>query len=224
MLKREDYPNITFWFRHEYLAALAEDKITSLDGAPVRAPGTEFHEADDDDDDAHGEDGTAVHEHSTGVAKGKRGRGRASQGQNVKMRYIQHENGEIIDGWRATDIRRYARSIFVEFALEGKVFHSWVEGVDAASRTSYYRDMITRFPEVGLCELDWKSEQIASDIYSQWRSNWLNKQEGSEKTKGKGSKRHVDEDSKDPSYKKMKSSTLGSALTDNSDMVCIRRL
>ena len=96
--------------------------------------------------------------------------------------------------------------------------------MDAASRTSYYRDMVARFPEVGLCELDWKSEQIASDIYSQWRSNWLNKQEGSEKTKGKGSKRLVDEDSKDPSYKKMKPSTQGSTFTDNSDMVCIRCL
>lgn len=215
---------ITYWFRHEYLAALAEDKVACLDDAPVRAPDAGFHEVDDDEDDIHGEDGTGLHGQSSGAPKGKRGRGRASQGHNVKMRYLQHENGEIIDGWRASDIRRYARSIFVGFAFEGKVFHSWVEGVDAASRTSYYRDMLTRFPEVGFCELDWKSEQIASDIYSQWRSNWINKHElGSEKTKGKGSKRLADEDSKDPSYKKVKSSTLGSAFADVSDTVCIRR-
>jgi hypothetical protein len=35
VLKREDYPNITFWFRHEYFAALAEDKITSVDDVVV---------------------------------------------------------------------------------------------------------------------------------------------------------------------------------------------
>lgn len=216
MLKREDYPNITYWFRHEYFSALAEDKITSVDDAPVQ--GAEHAEADDDDDD-----GTGVHEQSSGASKSKRGKGRASLGQNVKMRYLQHENGNVIDGWRASDIRRYARSIFVGFALQGKVFQSWVEGVDAASRTSYYRDMVARFPEVGLCELDWKSEQIASENYSQWRSNWINKQEA-EKTKGKSlPKRLVEESLKDPSHKKMKisksrSETPGSS-PDISDLV-----
>ena len=205
MLKREDYPNITYWFRYEYFSALTEDKITSVDDdAPVKARGAEYNEANDDDNDGNGDDGAGIHEQSNGVPKGKRGKGRASQGENVKMRYLQHENGDIIDGWRATDIRRYARSIFVGFALQGKMFQSWVEGADAASRTSYYRDMMARFPEVGLCELDWKSEQIASEIYSQWRSNWVNKQEA-EKTKGKSSsKRLVEESLKDPSHKKMK--------------------
>lgn len=226
MLKREDYPNITYWFRHEYFSALAEDKITSVDDAPVKAQGAEHNEADDDDDDGNGEDDNGQ---SNGAPKAKRGKGRASQGQNVKMRYIQHENGEVIDGWRASDIRRYARSIFVGFALQGKVFQSWVEGVDAASRTSYYRDMVARFPEVGLCELDWKSEQIASEIYSQWRSNWINKQEA-DKTKGKSSpKRLVEEFLNDASHKKMKPSksrsesvTPGSSPMDFSDSVCVK--
>ncbi|KJA25530.1 hypothetical protein HYPSUDRAFT_199677 [Hypholoma sublateritium FD-334 SS-4] len=217
VLKREDYPRITFWFRHEYLAALAEDKIASIDDVPVKAPVGEYNEADDEDDDGNGEDGTGINEQSNGSLKGKRGKGRAAQGQNVKMRYLQHENGDIIDGWRASDIRRYARSIFVGFALQGKVFQSWVEGADAASRTSYYHDMAARFPEVSLCELDWKSEQIASEIYSQWRSNWNNKHEPSEKTKGKSSKRLVDESLKEFSSKKMKSATLGSLPTDVSD-------
>jgi hypothetical protein len=141
------------------------------------------------------------------------------------MRYLQHEDGNVIDGWRASNIRRYARSIFVGFALQGKVFQSWVEGVDAASRTSYYRDMVARFPEVGLCELDWKIEQIASENYSQWRSNWTSKQEV-EKTKGKSlPKRLVEESLKDPSHKKIKISKSRSksvtpgSLPDNTDLV-----
>lgn len=176
-----------YWFRHEYFAALAEDRITCVDNAPVQ--GDEHNEVDDDND-GDGEDGTGVHEQSSGAPKGKRGKGRASQGLNVKMCYIQHENSSIIDGWRAMDIRRYTRSIFVGFALEGKVFHSWVEGADAASCTSYYGDMVARFLELGLCELDWKSEQIASEIYSQWRGHWMNKQEA-EKTKGKASSKRA---------------------------------
>ena len=213
-----------YWFHHEYLAALAEGRITSIDDAPVKTQDAEHNEADDDDD---GEEGIGVHEQPSGVPKGKRGKGRASQGENVKMRYIQHENSGIIDGWRGMEIRRYARSIFVGFALEGKLFHSWVEGVDATSRTNYYRDMVARFPEVGLCELDWKSEQIASEIYSQWRTHWINKQE--EKSKGKtSSKQQFEENSKDDSsHKKTKvlasmsnSVSLDPSPVDFSDSVC----
>jgi hypothetical protein len=224
VLKREDYPNITYWFRHEYFSALAEDKIICVDDAPIKVQGAEHAEADDDDDDdGNGEDGTSVHEQSSAAPKGKRGKGRASQGQNVKMRYLQHENGDVIDGWRASDIRRYARSIFVGFAMQGKVFQSWVEGVDAVSRTSFYRDLAARYPEVGLCELDWKSEQIASDIYSQWRGHWLNKQDA-EKTKGKSlSKRLVEESVKNPSHKKKKiSKSRSESPADFSDLVRVR--
>lgn len=211
VLKREDYPKITYWFRHEYLAALAEGRITAIDDAPVKAQGAEHNEFDDDDD---GEEGVGVREQSSGVPKGKRGKGRASQGENVKMCYLQLENGDIIDGWRATEICRYARSVFVGFALDGKVFHSWVEGVDAASRSDYYRQMVARFPEVGLCDLDWKSEQIAGEIYSQWRTNWANKV-GTEKTKGKTSiKQLLDEDLKDDSsHKKTRVLVTTSKLT-----------
>ena len=224
-LKREDYPNVTYWHRHEYQSALAEGKITSIDDAPLYP-----NEADDNDDEGNGEDGATVAEQSGGVAKGKRGKGRASQGQNVKMRYLQHENGDVIDGWRASDIRRFARSIFVGFALQGKVFHSWVEGVDAASRTCFYRDMVARFPELGLCELDWKSEQTASDIYSQWRSNWMNKKEA-EKIKGKNpAKRLVEENMNNGTQKKMKITKSVSEPApvelnpvDPLDLVCLRR-
>jgi hypothetical protein len=220
VLRREDYPKITYWFRHEYFSALGEDKITSVDDAPVKAQDAEHTEVVDDDDDDDGNE-----QSSAPNLKGKRGKGRASQGQNVNMRYLQHETGDVIDGWRATDIRRYARSIFIGFALEGKVFQSWVEGVDAASRISYYRDMVARFPEVGLCELDWKSELIASDIYSQWRGNWINKQEA-EKTKGKSLPKQPVEER--PSHKKMKISKsrsesvtlpVGSSAEDLLDLV-----
>lgn len=145
------------------------------------------------------------------------------------MRYIQHENGDVIDGWRAAEIRRYARSIFVGFALEGKVFQSWAERVDMASRISFYRHMVVRFPELGFCELDWKSEQIAIEIYSQWRGQWMNKQE-LEKTKGRTSlKRLVEDNWKDDSSSKKTKISMSrseSALpdllaVDLSDSVCV---
>ena len=126
MLKREDYPNITYWFRHEYFSALAEDKVTSVDDAPVKVHGAEHAEADDDDDDddgndGNGEDGTGVHEQSSGAPKGKRGKGRALQGQNVKMRYLQHENGDVVAG----EPRTYANlqgQFLLDSHCKGKCF------------------------------------------------------------------------------------------------------
>ena len=143
-----------------------------------------------------------VHEQSSGVPKGKQGKGWASQGENVKMHYIQLENSDIIDGWRAMEICHYARLGFVGLALDSKVFHSWVERVDAATCSDYYHQMVARFPGVGLCDLDWKREQIAGEIYSQWRTHWVSKLE-TEKTKGKSLiKQLLDEDLKDDSSHK----------------------
>ena len=73
-----------------------------------------------------------------------------------------------------------------------------------ASHTSYYCNMVARFLELGLCELDWKSEQISREIYSYWQGSWINKQEA-EKTKGKGlPKQLVEKSLMDPSHEKMK--------------------
>ena len=68
VLKCEDYPNITYWFCNEYLAALAEGRITSIDDAPVKAQGAENNKVDDDDD---GEGGMGVSKQSSGVPKAK---------------------------------------------------------------------------------------------------------------------------------------------------------
>ena len=69
MLKCEDYPNITYWFHHEYVSVLTEDKITFVNNAPFKARSTEHNEANDDD--GNGEDSTGVHEQSSGAPKGK---------------------------------------------------------------------------------------------------------------------------------------------------------
>ena len=51
---------------------LAEDKITSVNDAPVKAQ-SEHTEADGNDNDGNEEDGTGVHEQSSGAPRGKQG-------------------------------------------------------------------------------------------------------------------------------------------------------
>lgn len=104
----------------------------------------------------------------------QRGRGRAAKGINVSMRYVEYENGEMISGDRATEIRRFARSIWVLLAKKGIPPATW-GAADIETRKLYSQEMCTRFPELKLCDLDWKSEQIATDNYPSWHNTWDSK-------------------------------------------------
>jgi hypothetical protein len=46
---------------------------------------------------------------------------------------------------------------------------------DVRMKTQYYTVMNKRFPKLRLCELDWKAEQLATEMYSGWRTQWLAK-------------------------------------------------
>ena len=106
--RREDYPDVQFWTRRDWLDRPGQESDTmALDNS------------------------------------GQRGKARASQGINVTMRYIEDENGTVIDGHRATEVRRYARLIWVHMANNGGLPLSWG-----------------------------KADQIATDNYPSWYKNW----------------------------------------------------
>lgn len=105
-----------------------------------------------------------------------RGRGRAAQGINVAMRYVELEDGTVINGDRAAEIRKFARSIWVSFSKKGPPPSKWGQA-DIEMRKTYCREMVHRFPELGYCDLDWKADQIATDNYPSWYVNWLPKGE-----------------------------------------------
>ena len=91
------------------------------------------------------------------------------------MQYIEHEDGTIIDGQRAADIRRHARSIWVQLTANSAPFVSWCDA-DCTSLKLYYLEMRSRFTELQYCDLDWKTDMIAMDNYPNWRSSWLKRQ------------------------------------------------
>jgi hypothetical protein len=104
----------------------------------------------------------------------QRGRGRAAKGINVSMRYVEFEDGQMISGDRATEIRRFARSIWVLLGNKGTPPVTW-GAADIETRKLYSQEMCTRFPELKLCDLDWKAEQIATDNYPSWHYTWDSK-------------------------------------------------
>ena len=110
---------------------------------------------------------TKVIESST---TGDKGRGPTSI--NVTLRYVEDEQGVVVDGFRASEMRKFARSIWNQLAGAGKAPRSWGKAeLDVASH--YRREMRRRFPELGFCEYDWKADQLATDNYPNWVSNHL---------------------------------------------------
>ena len=103
-----------------------------------------------------------------------RGRTRASLNVNVAMRYVELEDGKAIDGDRATEIRKFARAIWVSFGKRGLAPAKWGQA-DVEIRKQYCQEMNSRFPKLRFCDLDWKSEQIATDNYPSWYTTWASK-------------------------------------------------
>lgn len=96
-LRREDYPNVRFWTRQDWNSAAQLQVLEVDDEAEV------FPDVDEEDEskEPFPENGPA----------GARGRHRSSKGINVAMKYIELEDGTVIDGFRAAEIRRFARSL-----------------------------------------------------------------------------------------------------------------
>ena len=94
-----------------------------------------------------------------------------SQGVNVTMRYVEDESGQMIDGHKASAIHKMACSIWAAFVQHGKAPTKWSQA-DIVVLQSYQREMQQHFPELPLCENNWKAEQIAIDNYPLWRTHY----------------------------------------------------
>lgn len=89
------------------------------------------------------------------------------------MLYVEDENGKAVDGHVASEIRKYARSIWVHIAKTRGAPPKWGDaGVEIAQ--IYRQHMYGRFPILRFCELDWKVDLIATDNYPSWYS-WFKK-------------------------------------------------
>ena len=138
-LNRDDYPNIKFWFKRQWIESL-NDHVTD----------------------------------NTLSVGPQRGRARASLNVDVAMRYVETERGDLIDGDRASEIRKFARAIWVSFGKRGRAPGKWGQA-DVETRKEYCQEMNSRFPELRFCDLDWKSEQVATDNYPSWYTTWASK-------------------------------------------------
>jgi hypothetical protein len=111
---------------------------------------------------------------------GTQGKSRAANGENVSLKFIEDENGNIIDGFKATAMRRFARELWAGLNSIGKAPKTWGK-VDAAVAAQYRNEMEQKFPELRLGDNHWKADLIATLNYPSWYNNNVEKEEQSKR-------------------------------------------
>lgn len=114
------------------------------------------------------------------IGAGAQGKARAAQGENVSLRFVEDENGNVIDGFRATAMRRFAHELWASLNGIGKAPKTWGK-VDAAVAAQYQNEMEQRFAELRLSDNHWKADLIAMLNYPSWYNNNVEKEEHSKR-------------------------------------------
>ncbi|KAA1473442.1 hypothetical protein DENSPDRAFT_851620 [Dentipellis sp. KUC8613] len=103
-----------------------------------------------------------------GQRSGKKGSTRSSKGENVQLLFVENEHGITADGHRAKAIRNLAHDIFEDLYANGVRASSYCRKMPHHAKEYYRTEMATKFPELRLCDVNWKADAIAIIIYPGW--------------------------------------------------------
>ena len=142
-----------------------------------------------------------------GSQEGSRGKTRLAKNINVSMRFVEKEDGQVVDGDRASEMRIFARSVWVTFVELGIEPSSWGQANMDIKKT-YFCEMNKRFYELRLCHSNWKADHIATGQYSRWHVNWLEQQENAGGPSGPADSKRSSNDPMKAATKRLKSDTL----------------
>jgi hypothetical protein len=99
-----------------------------------------------------------------------RGRTLVSQGINKTAKYIEDDSGNPVDGYKLKDMLTHMRSIWSSLLLLHRAPTTWGKA-DIETSRHFHREMRVKFPELALCENDWKADYLATTHYPSWYSN-----------------------------------------------------
>jgi hypothetical protein len=139
---QRDYPDIRFWFKRDYTQAVKDKK--SNDGV------------------------TALNQEAN-----SRGRARLSEGNvNVMCDFIELQDGAVVDGVTAENIRARFRDTFAEQKISAThmqetVPKTWGEA-SAGFKKFLIKEVYDHFPYMQLCDNDWKVHYLAARVYPNW--------------------------------------------------------
>ncbi|KAI9433274.1 hypothetical protein H4582DRAFT_2082423 [Lactarius indigo] len=116
-------------------------------------------------------------------SSGQRGGARAVKGENIMMQYIENADGTPITGDVAAEIWDYACSLWRQLDKCKAAPEKWGNTLKDI-RENYYFEMESKFYVLRLCENHWKSQAIATAIYSQWYNRFVKKRGCAVKSEG----------------------------------------
>ncbi|KAF8897772.1 hypothetical protein BD779DRAFT_1667693 [Infundibulicybe gibba] len=102
-----------------------------------------------------------------GESVGKGGRVRRASGVNVAYLFVEDRNGIPATGEILDRITAHARRVFSELLKSNAAPQKWSQGTPHAQ--NYFRaEMHHEFPDLRLCENNWKADKIATQLYPGW--------------------------------------------------------
>lgn len=142
VLTHDDYPQISYWTKQDYLKEEAERKKVN---------------------------GKA----SMKEAQSQRGSRRLADDENVMLWFIEDQEGNSITGSRAKAARAKARPIWGYLHGQSRL-PGRCNDADIVVRSYYAGEMHREFPELRLCDFDYKAHRIATMTFPNWVKNYKN--------------------------------------------------
>jgi hypothetical protein len=106
-------------------------------------------------------------------AQSQRGSRRLADDENVMFWFIEDEDGNPVAGSRAKAARTKARQIWTYLHGQGRLPGRWNDA-DIVVRNYYAGEMRREFPELRLCDFDYKAYRIATMTFPNWVKNYKN--------------------------------------------------
>lgn len=107
---------------------------------------------------------------STDIVK-HRSRDTTDEELNKTMGYAETAKGTKVGGVQAKAMRRHAQGIWHTYGHLDLAPPKWGKATMDVRR-EYLKEMRQKFPELALCENDWKADQIVTDNYPSWYTNY----------------------------------------------------
>ena len=141
-LKKDDFPAIKFWRQRDYTQYLNSKKKSRRIVDPNNAP--------------YQRGGTRL----------------AESNENVATDYIELEDGQVVEGDKAANIRKRVRDIFKEMKSSAKMVlpKTWSEA-GITERTFFLQELYKDYPYIAFCDDDWKGIFLASRTLSAFHNS-----------------------------------------------------
>ncbi|KAI0058689.1 hypothetical protein BV25DRAFT_1919017 [Artomyces pyxidatus] len=91
--------------------------------------------------------------------------------ENNRMGFLEDEHGNIADLKTADAVRAHMREVFSVLLTRGIAPRTWMSPDGSTARMFYWEQMYLHFPDLRLCEGNWKANRIAMDNYPSWRAS-----------------------------------------------------